>query len=179
MSSGILLLSGEFYDYESPHLNKWTIEDVALGLSNICRYAGQVEDHFSVAQHSVYVSHCIEPEFALEGLLHDATEAFLTDIPTPLKRILPDYKRLEQLHEAYVMAHFGLPYPMREEVHVADRRVFAAEVRDLRSHHVEHYAEYLQGIEPFEWFIDPWMPWEAERMFLERYYELIALRVVN
>lgn len=179
MSNGILLISGQLYDYDDPGSNIITIEDIARGLSNMCRFAGQLNDFYSVAQHCVYVSHCIEEEYALEGLMHDATEAFLMDIPTPLKRILPDYKRLERLHETYVMARFGLDYPMRKEVHVADKRVFAAEVRDLRGEHENYYGEYLSDVEPFEWMIDPWYPQDAEDMFLARFKELMALRVIN
>lgn len=179
MSNGILLLSGKFYDYDDPSINDWDIEDVALGLSHLCRFAGQCPAHYSVAQHSVYVSYAIEPEFALEGLLHDITETFMVDIPTPLKRILPDYKRLEKLHEAYAMARFGLDYPLRKEVHIADKRVFAAEVRDFRPEQWEHYAEYLDGVEPFEGNIVPWEPEDAEEIFLYRFDELMSERVYH
>jgi hypothetical protein len=177
MKEGILLLSGKVYSYDDPLSNVITIEDIAIGLSKICRYLGQVPYMYTVAQHSVYVSYAIEPEYALEGLLHDATEAVLGDCPTPLKAKLPDYKRMERLHESYMMSRFGLDYPMRPEVHVADKAVFAAEIRDLRPDDWDHYD--LSGIEPFEMEIEPWPCWVAREMFLQRYQDLMALRVIN
>lgn len=174
---GILLLSGEMYNYQDPHSNVFDIEDVATGLSKICRFAGHLPVFYSVAQHSYYVSYCVDERYALDGLLHDATEAFLVDVPTPLKAQLPDYQRLERLHEAYVLSRFGVDYPLHKEVHRADKAVFAAEVRDLRPDDWEAYG--LDGVIPFEWYIDPWPPNTAKQMFLQRYKELVARRIIH
>lgn len=177
MKDGILLLSGEMYNYDDPGKNVVTIEDVAIGLSKICRYLGQIPAMYSVAQHSVYVSYAIEEEFALEGLLHDIAEFALGDCPTPLKMKLPDYKRMERLHEPWLLSRFGLEYPMRPEVHKADKAVFAAEIRDLRPDDWSFYE--LEGIEPFDMYIDPWPCWVAREMFLERFHNLMALRSIH
>ena len=170
MQDAIKLLSGEFYSYTDPKSNKWTIEDVALGLSHICRYAGQVKKLYSVAQHAYYVSYCVPEEFAMDGLCHDNVEAFLVDIPTPLKRMLPEYKKIEAQHEAEMFSRLGLQYPMHPEVHKADLRVFGAEVRDLQPANTNW--DCLIGVEPYEAQITPWSSEKARRMFLQRYYEL-------
>jgi 5'-deoxynucleotidase YfbR-like HD superfamily hydrolase len=67
------------------------ILDIAHHLSNICRYTGACPDHYSVAQHSVYVARRmwvkhVKWEAGMAGLLHDAAEAYFNDIASPVKR---------------------------------------------------------------------------------------------
>lgn len=177
MLDAILLQSGEFYSYTSPSTNIFTIEDVATALSKICRFGGHVGKHYSVAQHAYYVSHAVEDKrYELDALCHDNVEAFLTDIPTPLKALLPCYKALEALHEAEMFKRFGLQYPMHESVHKADKAVFAAEVRDLKRAH-KHW-DSLANIEAYAEKITPWTSDKARRMFLSRFYELEAKRAI-
>ena len=173
--SGILLQSGEFYDYLNPKGNKFTIEDIALSLSHICRYAGQVDEFLSVAEHSVYVSYCIDPKYALDGLMHDAVEAFMLDIPTPLKSLLPDYQALEKIHEAELFHRFGLAYPMVDDVKLADKMVLCAEIDQLKplSGHWDDLADIIR----YDGEIRCLPPYIAYELFLDRYYELINLRI--
>jgi hypothetical protein len=87
------------------------IEDIARALSRICRFGGHLRDevdHYSVAQHSVWVSRICQPDHALLGLLHDAAEAYLGDMIRPLKKLLPAYKQLEQSWEGAIGERFGL-----------------------------------------------------------------------
>jgi hypothetical protein len=178
MRNGILLQSGRFYDYSDPAGNDFTIEDVALSLSNICRYGGQVDKHYSVAQHAYYVSYAVEDKrYELDALCHDNVEAFLCDIPTPLKRMLPDYKALEARHEEAMFARFGLTFPMHESVHKADGAVLAAEVRDLKP--PSKHWDFLDNVQAYSGHITPWTSEKARRMFLLRFYELISQRVVH
>lgn len=71
------------------------INDIAHALGNICRYGGHCKEFYSVAQHSIYVSFYVPPAFALFGLLHDASEAYLLDFPTPIKDCLLEYSQYE------------------------------------------------------------------------------------
>ena len=175
MRDAILLQSGEFYSYTSPSTNVWSIEDVAAALSQICRFGGHVGKHYSVAQHAYYVSYAIEDKrYELEALCHDNVEAFMGDIPTPLKALLPDYKALEALHEAEMFKRLGLQYPMPESVHKADKAVFAAEVRDLKPAH-KHW-DSLSRAPAYEGHITPWSCEKARRMFLIRFYGLMDKR---
>lgn len=170
MDNAILLASGKFYSYTNPEQNDYTIEDVALSLSHICRFGGQLPHFYSVAQHAVHVSYAVPPEFALAGLMHDNVEAFMGDIPTPLKRMLPDYKALEKAHEEVMCRKFGVPFPMPKEVHKADIEVFAAEVLSLQPEGT--YWECLEGVTPYPRVIFPMTSEGARGLFLHRYYEL-------
>lgn len=170
MSTGILLHSGRFYNYIDPELNDYTIEDIALGLSNICRFGGQVGRHYSVAQHCYLASIWVETGYELDALLHDATEAFLCDVPTPLKNLLPEYREIEKKHEADMARRFGIQYPFVPAVKVIDQRMLAAEVRDLKVSS-DHW-DFLKDVVPVHTQIDPWPQDLACAMFLKRYYTL-------
>jgi 5'-deoxynucleotidase YfbR-like HD superfamily hydrolase len=85
----IMLRSGAWFDFCAPASSDFTIDDIAHGLANICRYSGQCSSFYSVAEHSILVSETAKG-FEFEALLHDAAEAFLGDITRPLKQMLPE-----------------------------------------------------------------------------------------
>jgi 5'-deoxynucleotidase YfbR-like HD superfamily hydrolase len=80
--------TGKKFSLTNPHLDDICIEDIAHSLSLTNRYNGHTEQAYSVAQHSLVVSLLCPPELALEGLMHDAGEAYTGDIVRPLKRLL-------------------------------------------------------------------------------------------
>ncbi len=94
--SFIKTFSGKHFYYDKINKDDIDINDIAVSLSNICRFAGHLSHFYSVAQHAVLCSQLVPQEFAFEALMHDATEAYCQDIPAPLKRLLPDYKRMEE-----------------------------------------------------------------------------------
>lgn len=106
------------------HIN---IEDIARALSRLCRYAGHCEHFYSVAQHSVYVSSMVPLEHQRAALMHDATEAYLVDLPRPVKNLLPDYRKLEQMAWVAIAEEFGLPFELPKCVKDADNRVLLRE----------------------------------------------------
>ena len=84
------------------------IEDIVHGLSGELRFGGQSPNRITVAQHSVWVAEKLPDHLKLAGLLHDASEAYLKDIPSPVKDLLPDYKRLEHDLMCVIADVFGL-----------------------------------------------------------------------
>lgn len=92
----ILLLSGEYFDLAEPEACAFQVSDIAHALGNICRFTGHTQRFYSVAEHSVICSHMVPPEDAMAALMHDAAEAFIGDVSSPLKSLLPDYKAVEQ-----------------------------------------------------------------------------------
>lgn len=113
---------GGMWSIEHPHPRDVFIEDIAAGLSRTCRYGGQIKKSalfYSVAEHCVLMTdwamaHGIvrSREEGLKLLLHDASEAYLGDIPSPLKVMLPDYRRLEDRAQSVIERAFGLDRPM-------------------------------------------------------------------
>lgn len=107
------------------------LPDIAHATANVCRAAGQSRFFYSVALHSLYVARELEargesPRVRLYGLLHDASEAYVADVPGPLKRHLPNYRRAEDRVQSAIWTAFDLPEPdesARAAVKWADDRL--------------------------------------------------------
>jgi hypothetical protein len=166
----IRLQSGASFDFLDPTSSTFTIEDIAHGLSNICRYSGQCRSFYSVAEHSIVVSH-VAKGFELAALMHDAAEAFVGDVTRPLKQLLPEYKRIEQSVQRAILIRFGLPEVIPPEVKDADLRVLAAEQAHMMPPGTDAWAR-PGGIEPASIAIEHMPPKHACEMFLRRFEEL-------
>ena len=166
----ILLYSGAYFDFLDPASCDFTIEDVAVGLSNICRFAGQCGRFYSVAQHSCHVSDLLPAEHAFAGLMHDAPEAFLGDGAKPLKVMLPDYIRLEKAIEPVVLARFDVPMPLPPEVKEIDVVMLATEQRQLMKNRDDW--NYTRGRKPADLVIPEWSATRAKWEFLTRFSRL-------
>ncbi|MCW3782496.1 hypothetical protein [Defluviimonas salinarum] len=128
---------GGMWSIEHPAPGDVRIEDVAAGLSRNCRYNGQLKedaDFLSVAEHSVAMTKwavangvATHREDALAILLHDASEAFYGDMVTPLKDLLPQFRKYEDKAQAVIMTAFGLAPDAvsirKEEIKLIDRRI--------------------------------------------------------
>jgi hypothetical protein len=108
------------FDLKNP---KFDINDIAHALSQIARFNGHTKRFYSVAEHSLMVADLMEglglgdPR---EGLLHDATEAYLSDVPAPFKQFLPDWQKVDVDLEAALRAQYGLPERKTEGCRKAD-----------------------------------------------------------
>jgi hypothetical protein len=174
----ILLQSGNYFDLLDLAGNKVLIEDIAHGLSHICRFTGHTWTFYSVAQHSVLASYLVPKEDALAALLHDAAEAYIGDISRPLKQLLPDYKAIEARIEADVFRKLGLPPTMPESVKRADMVMLATEQRDLMPSHNDDWA-CLAGITPLPARLEPWDAESARTAFLIRYKVLRTTEIMH
>ena len=108
-----------------------SIIDIGHHLSNLCRYTGAVPMFYSVAQHSVIVSRCfVDPMMKLAGLLHDAAEAYINDVASPVKHSagFQFYRELDDRITATIFGKFGLDPAVLKEVKPFDDSVFKREV---------------------------------------------------
>lgn len=169
----ILTHSGTAYDFERPCLVDIHIRDIARSLSQTCRFTGHTRRFYSVAQHSVLVSYIVPPDMALVGLLHDAHEAYVGDVSTPLKTLLPDYAIIEQRAWVAVATRLGINPILPPDVKKADRILLATEKRDLMPRDERLWPE-INNIVPLQDRIKPWHPEKALKRFLARYAEITA-----
>lgn len=172
----IRLRSGAWFDLLDPASSDFTIEDIAHGLAHTCRYAGQADGFYSVAEHSILVSEVAQGhEYA--ALLHDAAEAFIGDVTRPLKQLLPEYKRLEKSIEEAIFSRFEVG-EVHPDVKKADLEVLAAEQAQLMPEGTDAWASEA-GISAAPIRVERMAPAEAKLRFLERYRALRQSRISN
>ncbi len=149
-----------------------SINDIANHLSKICRFNGACKFHYSVAQHSVYVSYlCKTSNERLAGLLHDASEAYICDIPSPLKNTpqFEFYRELEAEVQGMINEKFGLPREISKTVHRADKEICMTEGIQLMNELYTHL-----NVEPADLIITEITPKEAEEFFLREYQNIMT-----
>ena len=182
MNSKIQTFSGLWFDPRYAEPKDILIEDIAHSLSLLCRFMGHCRCFYSVAQHSVIVSEILEAkgyskEIILGGLLHDAHEAYLSDMVSPVKKIFPEYQIISETIQNLIDNKFGHPLLTDEDykaIKEADMSCFNAEVRDLLLH--QEGWQWLKEVSPYEKTIIPLYPEKAEKKFLERFWRLYSAR---
>lgn len=175
MRPDILTASGHYFSFTDPLNSFYTLDDIAHALSHICRFGGHVRRFYSVAQHCVMASYITPASDALAALMHDAPEAFVGDMPSPLKQLLPDYKALEARIEAAVFDCFDISLPLPASVKEADLIMLATEQRDLMPPHDDEWAT-IKGVTPLPFPILPWDALTAKQSFIDRFNALTRNR---
>jgi len=152
------------------------IIDVAHALSNKCRYTGHTRHFYSVAQHSYLISLNVPTHYALEGLLHDACEAYLPDLAYPLRGAFDGFAEAEEAVHQAIAERFNLIYPWPKEIKAVDRKI----TRDEARHLMHTQGRYWPGsTDPLGVIISHWTPEHSERRFLTRFQQLIKDRKVH
>jgi hypothetical protein len=174
-------VSGRWVNPFDPDPDQLDAADIARALANQGRFGGHCRSFYSVAQHSVIVSELVEQrggdtEDVFAALMHDATEAYLGDMPHPLKHrsaLGAAFKAAEDHLEQALRDRFRIK-PDVPEIKPADRALLATERRTFSSEKW-HWPE-LEGVEPLDLELTAWPPDEAARAFAQRYAELDAKR---
>lgn len=152
----IRTFSGQTVNILDPDPATININDIAHALSNQCRFSGHTSHFYSVAEHSVLVAKAVPFSEALAGLLHDASEAYLVDIPTPVKVLLPEYFKLEYRLMEVIAAKFGFAYPLSKNVEHEDKWMLQQE-----------WEKLIEGSD-----LTTMKPIDAKSRFLESYYNI-------
>ncbi len=174
-------VSGRWVNPFDPDPEQLDAGDIARALANQCRFGGHSRVFYSVAQHSVIVSRLVEErggdaEDVFAALMHDASEAYLGDMPHPLKHRSPlgaAFKEAEEHLERAIREHFGIRADV-PEIKRADRALLATERRAF-SAESWHWPE-LAGVEPLDLELEAWAPDRAADEFAARFAELDARR---
>jgi hypothetical protein len=164
--SWIQTVSGAKFYLLEPERNEYRIEDIAYALANKPRFASHCRPIVTVAQHSILMAETCEDKAT--ALMHDAAEAYLGDMPRPLKRLLPLFKELENKHLAQMAKVFGFTFPLPPEIKVADNRWLETERRAF----LRPPLDWELDCEPYEMTkiqrgLVYCTPRVIERMFLE------------
>lgn len=167
MGDWIQCYSGTVFFPLDPRPDEIHIEDIARALSMQCRYSGHVRKFYSVAEHCVHVSRVVSPEHALWGLLHDASEAYLVDVPRPIKPMLPQYQAMEARLMSAICERFTIDRQAPHAVKVADNRMLATEKAVLLGPCEREWAD--TGPPHPDVSIQCWLPERAYQHFMHRF----------
>lgn len=111
-------------------VDKVRLEDITIHLSSINRFGGAGRRFYSVLEHSLLVAGLVPPALRRMALLHDAAEAYMGDVVTPLKAQLPALSSIEERFRSIIFQALGVALPTPEQLqvlHPADARAFGAE----------------------------------------------------
>ncbi len=174
-------VSGRFVNPFDPDPEQLDPGDIARALANICRFGGHCRPFYSVAQHSVIVSELVEQrggdlEDVFAALMHDAAEAYLGDMPHPIKHRSPlgaAFKEAEDHLESVLRTRFSIKADV-PEIKRIDRALLATERRSVSGESWD-WPE-LEGVEALDIELVAWPPDDAERAFTARFDALQSRR---
>lgn len=153
--------TGKYVNVFEPTTDMICIEDIAHSLAQQPRFAGHLREHYSVGQHSVLSSHRVPEEHRLAALLHDASEAYMVDIPRPIKYKLSSYKEIEDNLMHLIAEKFGFEYPLPDSVKKVDEFMLQWEWESLM----------LANIHPMNRIV-PWSISYTEAAFIELFHKI-------
>lgn len=150
--------SGIYINVFEPTPEMICVEDMAHALSQQPRFAGHLPRFYSVAQHSVLCMRLATLYKKMAALLHDGSEAYILDIPTPIKNRMPEYKKVEDTLMGVIAKKFEFDYPLNQEVKDIDRQMLHTEWDNIVANHNPNFICWSQA--------------EAKEKFIKAYYDL-------
>ena len=163
----IRTISGQYVNVFEPHQDTLLIEDIAHALSNQPRFGGHLPKFYSVAQHSLLCYNIANEEEKYNALMHDTSEAYLLDMPKPIKLEMPDYNSIEDNLMNVLADKFEFTYPKTKEVERVD-------------HYLLEWEWNVLMLEKQNTKFDPikcMTPKQASKAFLNAYYLEILKKI--
>lgn len=154
-SNCIRTFTGKYIDVFNPDPEMICIEDIAHALAQTPRFGGHLKHFYSVAHHSMHCSELVRND-KLAALMHDASEAYLTDMPRPIKMQMPQYREVEDRLMTVISKKFGFQYPLSKEVKIADENALSYEwnilmINGLKSYIIDAEAEFIRYFEKYKY----------------------------
>lgn len=160
----LITYTGRIFDLEVFDADAIVIEDIAQALSNSCRFNGHCSKFYSIAEHSVRASYICSDISRGHLLMHDSSEAYMGDVVTPLKVMMPWYIEKENELLGIIFDKFcKIPYneSIHNDIKIADKLMLSTEREEV------FYFNDNSGY--------GWNPDYAKQRFLERFDELTSL----
>lgn len=184
-------LKGNIINYDELDVNAIDLEDICNALTNINRFGGHSVRPYSVAEHTMLclriakeLGYSEREQFLT--LIHDFTEAYVVDLPTPLKNLLPEFQHYEKLVEFAIYERFGIQPPTEEEhkaVKVVDLTALVIEMRDLTKHTYEDFVTpnvSLEMVERFHLGKKKYAPAKSfSKLIKKNFYNLTSIKGVD
>ncbi len=191
-----LLISGKPFWLDGSRTNLVGVEEIATAISNLCRFSGNLPAFYSVAEHSVYVSLLLDDTVGQTlGLLHDAAEAIISDIPLPVKNRVPEIQNMEDGYLDEILTSLLPDYKTSDryrmydhsEVRRADRAVLVWEMLSFFGKHNPWATSWIaendvdSALEEVSAAVSCdsplcLSPREAKRLFLFRYRQVLGVQ---
>lgn len=167
-------LGGSFEPF-NPKPVSIEIEDIAHSLSMQCRWNGHIDEFYSVAQHCLLTSYLVDDKYMLEALMHDATEAYIGDVPSPVKAGLPEYIHTEDKIWKAIARKFKMREVLPKEIKDADVYMMKLEKKVLVRDYEDGFHDDVENLK-IRLDIKPMGPKMAKQQFMERFHELTKKR---
>lgn len=167
----------QFFPFD-PRPEDVDIHDIAHALAMTCRFNGHCKQFYSVAQHSVLMYQAASPRSKVRALLHDAAEAYIGDIPRPIKHdpVFFEIEAVERGIMGVVCAALNVPFPcVNDEVKELDSRILIDERDQIMA--PQTYVGGWPLVEPLGVTIEHWSPEMAERLFLKAWWKCCETEV--
>lgn len=158
-TDNITTFTKKYVNVFDPKPEMFCIEDVAHALSKEQRFGNHLSVNYSVAQHSILCAGLASAKNKLTALLHDQTEAYIRDLPSPIKRRMPEYAEVEKKMMVCMSEKFGTIYPLPEEVKKIDELML-----------IKEWDSLMMGKSEFEFSI--MTQEEAKANFIALFYDL-------
>lgn len=133
--NSIITGNGNVVHLLEPRKEQIHLVDISLSLSKICRYSGGTIQFYSVAQHSLncckIAREMYDIKIGIYLLLHDSAEAYISDVPTPVRKLVPGFDEIERNLLTAIYHHFCLEKPTGNylnKVQEIDSRILANEI---------------------------------------------------
>ncbi len=164
VKDSIRTVSGKYVNVFDTDPDTIVIEDIAHALAHQPRFGGHLSEFYSVAQHSIscYLRVVGDDAMKFAALMHDASEAYLLDMPKPIKMNMPQYNEVEDKLMTVISNKFGFIYPKPKEVGDVDRFMLEREWAVLMLKKKSLVYEPIRCMSPYE----------AKKSFLKAFYNV-------